>query len=275
MYDWSQTWQLKFHPDKCKRMRISNKKESSTCNYTLTHGLEPMEESESEKDIGVVIDNKLKFEDHIIEKVNKANSILGVISRTFEYLEKENFVMLYKSLVRPHLEYANQVWAPYRKKHIDMIENVQKRATRLVPGLKDLPYQERLKILKLPSLAYRRIRGDMIETFKILNNKYDYNPEELFTKRINITSGNTRGHEQMLFKKRARLDLKKNSFSFRVVDLWNSLPPSVIDSKTVKTFEIKLDIFWKDQDIKYDYQANAVKGLSIRHIEDPELVSQE
>jgi hypothetical protein len=81
------------------------------------------------------IDNKLSFDKHITEKVNKANSIIGVIRLTFEYLDLKTFRMLYVSLVRPHFEYANPVWNPYLKKHIDMIENIQRRATKLIPGL--------------------------------------------------------------------------------------------------------------------------------------------
>ena len=235
-----------------------------------------MEKTSSEKDIGVVIDSKLSFEDHIVEKVNKANIILGVIRRSFEYLDRNTLVMLYKSLVRPHIEYANQAWAPYKKKHIDMLENVQRRATRLVPGLSELPYSDRLKALKLPSLAYRRIRGDMIETYKILQEKYDFQPTELFTRRSEINSDNTRGHNHMIFKKRAHLNVKKYSFTFRVVDLWNGLPPYVVSAKTVRAFEGKLDKHWSKQDIKYNYKSTVVSGISVcQSEEDPELVLQD
>lgn len=80
----------------------------------------------------------------------------------------KTFRLLYTSLVRPHLEYANPIWNPYFKKHIDMIENVQRRATKMVPGLADLTYEDRLKRLKLPTLRYKRSRGDIIEANKIL-----------------------------------------------------------------------------------------------------------
>ena len=96
------------------------------------------------------------------------------IRRTFKYLNAETFLPIYKTLVRTHLDYLNAVWAPYKKKHIDKIESVQKRATKQIPGLGNLSYPERLK--KLPTLAYRRIRRDMIEAYKILHMKYD--PEQ-------------------------------------------------------------------------------------------------
>ena len=72
-----------------------------------------------------------------------------------------------------YLEYANQVWAPRHAKHIIMLENVQRRATKLVPSLANLEYEDRLKRLNLPSLAYRRLRGDLIEVYKIMSGKYD------------------------------------------------------------------------------------------------------
>ena len=121
----------------------------------------------------VVIDSQLSFDNHISQKISKANSVLGQICRTFEHKDKNSMITLYRSLVRPHLEYANQVWAPHLIKHITAIENVQRRMTRMIPGMKDLSYEARLKYLKLPSLSYRRLRGDVIEMYKIITHKYD------------------------------------------------------------------------------------------------------
>ena len=95
------------------------------------------------------------------EKINKANSMMEIIRRTFEYLDDKCFSAVFKSLVRPHIEYANQVWSPYLMKHITALENVQRRATKLIPGYKELDYKERLIRLNLPTLSYRRLRGDM------------------------------------------------------------------------------------------------------------------
>jgi hypothetical protein len=157
------------------------------------------------KDIGVVIDEELSFDKHICEKVNKANSIFAVLRRTFRNLNADIFLPLYKTLVRTHLDYASSVWAPYKKKyiHVDKIESVQKRATKQIPGFNNLSYPERLKKLKLPTMAYRRIRGDMIETNKIINEKYD--PEVSSFLKLLSNSGNrfsrrnnsTKHHQQM------------------------------------------------------------------------------
>ena len=122
-----------------------------------------------EKDLGVHIDAELKFVEHMSAKIKKANSIVGLIRRSFSYLDSKLFQKLYTTFVRPHLEYAQAVWSPHLIKHINMIENVQKRATKLVDGLHDLGYPERLKRVDLPTLSHRRTRGDMIEIFKHLH----------------------------------------------------------------------------------------------------------
>ena len=120
---------------------------------------------ETFKDLGVQFDSKLTFDGHIQEKINKAYSVLGIIKRNFIYVDKSTFILLYKAMVRPHIEYAHSVWNPFFKGNIDNIEKVQKRATKLVISLKHLRYKERLEQLKLPTLKYRRARGDMIEVW--------------------------------------------------------------------------------------------------------------
>ena len=143
--DWSRTWLLNFHPDKC---------------HILTFG----KFENTKKVLGVVFDSELTFQDHICEKVRKANCIIGLIRPSFSYLDCKMFLKMYTSFVRPHLEYAQAVWAPFLRKYIIMIENVQIRATKLVDGLGKLKYKDRLARLNLPTLAFRRIRGNMIET---------------------------------------------------------------------------------------------------------------
>ena len=96
--------------------------------------------------------------------------MFALIRRIFEFLDVKTFVPLYKALVRVHLDYASSVWAPHKKKLIRDLENVQQHATRQLPGLKNKIYEDRLKILVLPTLQYRCMRGDMFEVFKIVNN---------------------------------------------------------------------------------------------------------
>ena len=136
---------------------------------------------EEEKDLGVIFNKYLSFDVHIQNSINKANSMIGIIRRTFTFIDGEIFTNLYKSLVRPHLEYGNIVWFPQLKRQSVAIEKVQRRATKLIPMLKDLIYKERLRQLKLPTLKYWRYRGDLIQVFKIINEIDDLKFEDFFT----------------------------------------------------------------------------------------------
>ena len=119
---WSNKWLLRFHPDKCKVMTISRKKKQDQKKYTMRKQFgnniytdHILDQVEKEKDLGVTVDCNLSFEHHILEKVSKVNQMMGLIRRSFVYLDTENFTRLYKAIVRPHLEYANSVWMPRRK----------------------------------------------------------------------------------------------------------------------------------------------------------------
>ena len=229
-------------------MTITKDRCSDSRNYTLGHGTHQLEPTYSEKDLGVIFDHNLKFDDHIQSKIKKANSMMGIIRRTYTYLDQNSFLLLFKSLVRPHLEYANQAWSPHLKKHITSIENVQRRATKQIPGLKTMTYQERLVYLKLPTLCYRRLRGDMIEVFKILTYKYD---SSVCAGLLHYSETGTRGHSYKLAKPRANTNIKKYYFTHRVNDLWNSLPENVVGAPSVMSFEARLDKHWSDHPLKY------------------------
>jgi hypothetical protein len=248
--DWSDAWLLRFNASKCKVMHIG--RINPGVSYNMREGGKqiPVEKVTQEKDLGVIFDPELKFRHHINSVVNKANKISGLIKRTFDYLDQETIVRLYKTLVRPHLEYANAVWNPYHKKDIDKLEGVQRRTTKLVKELKDLPYADRLRALDLPTLVYRRKRGDMIQVFKIMNGIDIIDKSLLFTP---CTDSRTRGHQMKLFKPRARLTSTLNSFCYRVVDEWNSLPPWVIESKDVNAFKTNLDLVWRDRPCRFNY----------------------
>ncbi|XP_062620616.1 uncharacterized protein LOC134282197 [Saccostrea cucullata] len=138
-----------------------------------------------------------------------------------------------------------------------MIEGVQRRATKQIPGLAKLSYEERLKKLKLPTLKYRRHRGDMIEVYKITSGKYDPLAADFIKlRRDHVTREQGRGNSKKLFVQRPRLNIRKFSFSVRTVSLWNSLPEDVVSAKTLNTFKNRLDNFWKDQDVLYNYKVD-------------------
>ena len=172
--EWPDYWLLKLNIKICNVISLSYSDTITKYKYSATvdNTIIDLERCNKIRDLGVIVDSKLFFSDHITEEVDKAYSILGIIEQNFQHVDKNAF-LLYKALVRSHLEYANTVWSPYKQYLIEEVKNVQKRATKLVRGCKHLPYTERLKYLKLPTLKYRRHRGDMIETYKITHGLYD------------------------------------------------------------------------------------------------------
>ena len=185
----------------------------------------------------MIFDQSLKFDLHIDTIVNKANSMIGLIKRNFSFMDIDIFLNLYKALIRPHLEYGQIIWSPQYIRQSRKIENVQRRATKLIPKLKNLPYEERLKKLKLPSLKYRRMRGDMINVYKILNNEKSDNK----MLKLNTSKYQTRGHDKKLQKMSFKCNLRKSSFSLRVTNIWNSLNKSVTNASSIDQFKKLLD----------------------------------
>ena len=163
------------------------------------------------------------------------------MKRTFSSRSKDIIVALYKSLIRPHLEYCMSVWKPHYRKDIDLLEGVQRRALKTIDGFNILSYEDRVKVVHLTTLETRRIRGDLIEVYKIMNGLTDLNPEDFFT----FSTSGLRGHKHKLFKPRVRTDTGKYSFSFRVVDLWNSLPDDVVNAVSMNSFKNKIDVVIK------------------------------
>lgn len=241
--EWSNKWQLRFNASKCKCIHYGK----NCSNYVYTMCGQDIENVCTEKDLGVTFDQELRFSVHIQQKVKKANQILGMIRNTFQCLDKEVFLPLYKSLIRPHLEYASVIWKPNLKKDIISIENVQRRATKMVSGLKEFSYEERLKTLGLPTLYYRRDRSDMIQLFKIMH-KYDV----INTSNIDVAeSGITRGHSLKLNKSRVLTRYGTQRFSTRVVNPWNSLKEEAVTAQSVNSFKSALNEAWKGRDSKF------------------------
>jgi len=244
LHKWSEDWQLSFNAAKCKCVHFG--KDNPKHQYSMDGT--PIENVRKEKDLGVIVDEELNFSEHIATKVKKANQAVGMIKNTFTYLDKEIFLPLYKSFVRPHVEYASVVWSPTYKKDIISVEHVQRRATRLVPECKNMCYEERLRFLGLPTLCYRRQRADMIQLFKIL---HDY--ESVNLNNICLNSNNNRGHEYKLSKSFAKTRFGQNRFSNRTVNHWNRLSQQTVTSSSVNSFKSNLNQDWKFKDNKFDF----------------------
>ena len=159
-------------------------------------------------------------------------------------------MFLHRGLIRPAIEFGVMVWNPSRMSSVHALESIQRRATKLVPELRDLTYPERLRRLKLPALTFRRVRGDMIETFKYVNGHYDVDMSSLF---MLSTNSRTRGHSRRLTKIRCKSALRSHFFSHRVVNVWNSLPEEVVSAPNINTMKARLDKLWENHPAKFDY----------------------
>ena len=148
------------------------------------------------------------------------------------------FLHLYKALIRPHLEYGQLIWSPRFIRQSKKIENVQRRATKIVPCLKNLSYEERLRKIRLPTLKYRRLRGDMLNVYKILN---DDNKGSSHLLPLHASSHATRGHNKKLQKNRYKCNFRKFSFSLRVTNKWNSLSKTTTNAVDINQFKRLLD----------------------------------
>ena len=245
LLQWSNTWNLYFNVSKCKVLHMG--KNNPKHIYTMDQGNTQVNVTEcsEEKDLGVIFDAELKFDTHIQTAINKANKIIGIIRRTFSYLDNDSFKRFYKAVVRPHLEYGNIIWSSSNlKRHSKAVERVQRRATKLLPQLRDLPYETRLRILKLPSLKSGRLRGDLIQTYKIINHVDDVDVNSFFTMTHDLSTNKsniTRNSFQKIFHQPSSTNRSLFSFSHRVTSFWNSLPEHVKRAPDTNSFKTALD----------------------------------
>ena len=238
--NWAKDWQMEFNKEKCLVLHVG--KLNKHFNYKL--GDKELKSSVNERDLGIIVDNNMKFSEQCNVATKNANSILGLIRRTIQNKSKNIILQLYKGLVRPKLEYCVQAWRPFLKGDIEKLEKVQRRATKMIEECKGLIYADRLAATGLISLEDRRTRGDLIEAFKMTKglSKVDY--RSFF--KLNQNS-RTRGHKYKFEKCRSKLDIRKYFFSQRVVNEWNNLPASVLEAESVNGFKNRYDKYAADR----------------------------
>ena len=227
---WANEWQMTFNVDKCKTMHLGYG--NKDMEYLLDNKV--LASVNCEKDLGVWITDDLKPVYHITEACKKANRMLGLLKRTIVHKDPYILVTLYKSLVRPHLEYCCSAWSPYYLKDKECLERVQHRFTRLFKEFKDLDYYARLRQLRLWSLEERRNRADLIEVFKLCKGLTSIPLERFFDL---DTGGRTRGHSLKLRKPSCHTNVRKYFFSIRVINRWNSLGQEAVESTSINSFK--------------------------------------
>ena len=165
LVDWADKWQMSFNVGKCKVMHLRGGGNNLEWNYVMSQ--QRLKVVREERDLGVVLRDDLKVSGNCQQAYAKASRMLGLMARTVRFWSLEVMTRLYKSLVRPHLEYCASAWSPHYVKDGELLERVQQRFSRMVPGLRGLEYDERLERLRLMTLGERRNRADSIEMFRI------------------------------------------------------------------------------------------------------------
>ena len=246
LQNWQNVWLLKFNPSKCKIMHVPFN-ENPLQEYVFS-GV-TLECIEAEKDLGVLTSSDLKWSKHIKSCISKANSMIAWVTRNLIIREINVMRNVYKTIIRPHLEYCAQLWSPPachgNWAAIIELENVQRRFTRLIDDIGTLPYSERLDALQITTLAERRVRGDLIEAYKIVNGLVEYG-KDIF----NLS----RSGDKIVSTKSNNIDrniktLSNNFLSERVISFWNKLPSFVRNSVSVNDFKINLEEFKKTNNL--------------------------
>ena len=246
LFAWSQEWQMLFNADKCKVIHFGGK--NPEFSYTMG-GYAPagtvLESAEYEKDVGVIVHASLKPSAQVAKAAAKANQVLGQMARAVTLRDKVTWPRLYKTYVRPHLEYAVQSWNPWTQADKEVLEKVQERALRYMNGSEGSTYEERLATAKLTTLEARRERGDMIQVWKYLHHQQDVDPSPLFTLKQEVAVRTTRlsADELALVDKQSTHDPRRYFFTVRVVRQWNNLPIDVRRSGSINSFKNSYDAF--------------------------------
>ena len=199
----------------------------------------------SVRDLGIIISSDLKWKQHVSHITMKANSLINLILRTFSCKTLKLYKSLFKTYIRPTLEYNVSAWTSHTISDIRTIESVQKKFTKCVCkrlNIKFNSYIDRLKIWEIETLEYRRLKMDLILLFKILNGFIDIKSEDHFKLPEFYQTYNLRRHDNCLKSHTiSKSNIRNNFFSIRILKVWNRLPINIVQSKSSEIFKLRLE----------------------------------
>ena len=232
---WASAWQLKINISKCQVLRIGGKCNMSSC-FSINDHILPS--SSSVSDLGVIVDNKLSYSEHINSIVTKCNQRIGMFFRGFVSRDFKMLSKFFTTYIRPILEYNSCVWNPSVKYLIDLLENVQRKFTKRINSISHLSYLERLSILNLEPLELRRLKADLTMYYKIINNLTCIDSKLVFAfRQPSLRTNRLTSHRFALQKPAKSLQTLSNSFFYRAIDVWNGLPDDVFSANSLPTFK--------------------------------------
>ena len=251
LVEWADKWAMQFNATKCKILHVGRKNPK----YEYFMNGEKIMEDDEEKDLGVWVDTTMKPSKQCAAAAKAANFALGQMQRAFHYRTKNTLVPIYKSFIRPKLEFSVAAWNPWMEGDKNTIEKVQERLIKLLSDAKGKTYEEKLKDVGLTTLTERRERGDAIEAFKTLNGFNQVDKAQWFEiekedqrptrQNVVITEEGERRRKNVLIVETARLEVRKNFFNVRAANIWNKIPDEVREKKTVNGFKAAYD-GWKN-----------------------------
>ena len=233
---WAKTWQLPISVQKCCTLNIT-KRTGSIELTELFIGHHALTSLNQVSDLGVIFDANLTFSSHINHIASKGHSRANLILRSFVSKDAITLTRAFIVYVRPLLEYCTVVWSPSLVRDIDILEKVQRRFTKRLPGLQNLTYHQRLASLNLESLELRRLRSDLIFAYKLVFGLQNVNVSDFFEVRTNTRS---RGHPYKLDLPTAKNRTRFNFFSYRVIRVWNALPTETVNFSSLGCFKKSL-----------------------------------
>ena len=244
---WATNWEMTFNAKKCKILHVGN--QNPMHEYTL-YG-ERITETSEEKDLGVWTERSLKPTKQCAAAARSANFALGQIKRAFHFRNKRDMVPLWKTFVRPKLEFGVAAWCPWQEGDMKIMEKIQERFVKMLSDVRGETYEDRLSNAGLTTLKERRARGDLIEAFKTLKGLNNVDKQKWFeikgeaaksTRATTIVTetGESR-RENALGVEGARTEVRKNSYTVRTAKAWNKLPDELRNQKTVNGFKNAYD----------------------------------